>query len=1175
VGSQGVTALANGNYVVVSSNWNNGAAAIAGAATWGSGASGITGTVSTTNSLVGTTAGDLVGIGGVTALTNSNYVVSSARWNTNAGAATWGSGTTGVSGAVSAANSLVGSITGDSVSGQGVTALTNGNYVVSSMRWNNNLGAATWGSGTTGISGAVSAANSLVGSSAGNFVGSSGVTALSNGNYVVASAGWSNGPVTAVGAATWGNGTTGIIGAVTAANSLVGSTASDAVGTGGVTALTNGNYVVRSYLWNNGAATSAGAATWGSGTTGIIGTVSAANSLVGTTAGDLVGIGGVTALTNGNYVVRSYLWNNGVASAGAATWGSGTTGVSGAVSAANSLVGSTASDQVGGGGVTALFNGNYVVVSNNWSNGAAANAGAVTFGSGTTGIAGAVSAANSLVGTTAGDLLGSGGVRGLSNGSFVVSSPNASNGGLLAAGLVHVVTLGAGSASGQTFASNPGGDVTITPATITAITNAGTALVLQANNDLTLAVASPITTSAGGAGGALTMQAGRSVLLNSNITTDNGALTIVANERVANGVLNANRDAGAAVITQAAGTTLNAGTANISLTINDGAGLTNATSGNITLANLNTTGHVLVKNIGPTAGSGIVRADATQLITASSVALDVSGTGGSGMIGTSGAPIRVTAANLAARSQAAGAFFSSPTQGLTIGGAILGGLTGISTSSNGIVQLSTAGAMAITEAISTGSGAVNLTSSGALSESGTGAISTAGLLTTSSAGGETLGGTNTVGSFNATNLTSGNVQLTNAGSLTITGISETVGSATVANTGLVAVAGAVNGTAVNLTVGGGALTEGSSGLITASTINLSAANGIGAAGAPMLVQPATSAGLSATNTVGGDIVLTQPSGNLVLGTGGATLSNVPSAGYVIGAGGNITLNGSVPSTGNMTLAAGNNINVASAYSTTGSVAFTAANSINVSSNMTAGGNMALVAPTAISIVDAIASAAGAVSATGGALNITATTTPTKLKAGTNTTVGTASVMVQGGSGAGASAELTGGPGTFNVTTSGNVTVNGGSGIGAFARIIGNPDFNPLTVGGLLNMTTGTGSSATATIESVSPFSIHVNFPLLLNGGYFVNGVGNVIRDPVTGSGFVAGGLTAILNTNLFINYIPAVPPVSGLPLGIQQIVFGTYIGENARSIPSDREKDKDLFAAWDDQQKKENLPQCR
>ncbi len=88
--------------------------------------------------------------------------------------------------------------------------------------------------------------------------------------------------------------------------------------------------------------------TWGSGTTGVSGAVSSANSLVGSTANDQVGNGGVTALTNGNYVVSSPIWDNGaVTNAGAVTWGSGTTGMSGVVSSANSLVGSTASDQVG------------------------------------------------------------------------------------------------------------------------------------------------------------------------------------------------------------------------------------------------------------------------------------------------------------------------------------------------------------------------------------------------------------------------------------------------------------------------------------------------------------------------------------------------------------------------------------------------------------------------------------------------------------------------------------------------------------------------------------------------------------------------------------------------------------------------------------------------------------
>ena len=132
----------------------------------------------------------------------------------------------------------------------------------------------------------------------------------------------------------------------------------DQVGGGRVTALTNGSYVVGSQLWNNGAATRAGAATWGSGTAGVSGAVTTANSLVGTTTGDQVSSNGVTALTNGNYVVTSYLWNNGAATrAGVATWGSGTAGVSGAVTTANSLVGSTTNDQVGLR-VTALPNGN-------------------------------------------------------------------------------------------------------------------------------------------------------------------------------------------------------------------------------------------------------------------------------------------------------------------------------------------------------------------------------------------------------------------------------------------------------------------------------------------------------------------------------------------------------------------------------------------------------------------------------------------------------------------------------------------------------------------------------------------------------------------------------------------------------------------------------------------------
>ncbi|MFL5327469.1 MAG: beta strand repeat-containing protein [Gemmataceae bacterium] len=426
----GVTALSNGNYVVCSPNWDNGAGVNAGAVTWGKGTTGTVGTINGSNSLIGTKNGDNVGAG-VTALTNGNYVAVNPNWDNGAvagvGAVTWCSGATGASGLVSAANSLVGSTGDDSVGAHGVTALSNGNYVVRTLSWHNgpivNAGAVTWGNGTSGISGAVSSANSLVGSSVGDFIGNGTVIALSNGNYVVRSYIWDNNAVVNAGAVTWGNGGTGVTGAITSANSLVGSTANDQVGGKSVIELSSGNYVVVSTAWHNGAVADAGAVTWGSGTTGITGVVSAANSLVGSKASDQIGDTGVVPLGNGNYVVRSRAWDNGaVVDAGAVTWGSGTIGVSGVVSMTNSLVGSTGNDSIGNGGVTALPDGNYVVNSYQWDNGAVVDAGAVTWGSGTIGVSGLVSPANSLAGSKASDLVGLGGVIALSNDNYVVIS---------------------------------------------------------------------------------------------------------------------------------------------------------------------------------------------------------------------------------------------------------------------------------------------------------------------------------------------------------------------------------------------------------------------------------------------------------------------------------------------------------------------------------------------------------------------------------------------------------------------------------------------------------------------------------------------------------------------------------------------------------------------------------
>ncbi len=423
-----VVVLTNGNYVVVSPSWDNGAVVDVGAATWAS-ASGLVGPVSAANSLVGSLGSDRVGSGGVTPLTNGNYVVRSGQWD-GKGAATWGNGTVGITGPIGSSNSLMGVTGSAGVASGSVVALTNGNYVVVSPAWSTSAGAVTWGNGAAGTVGTVSSSNSMVGgaSSLSHFAGGGGVTPLSNGNYVISSPQWNNTPIAGAGAATWGDGTSGSAGVVGPSNSLIGLNAFASVSSGGVIALTNGNYVVGSPSWRNGSADAAGAATWGSGTTGIAGAVSTANSLVGSTALDQLG-SIIVPLSNGNYVVNTPYWTSGATTnAGAVTFGSGTSGITGVPNTSNSLIGSRASDQVGWGGVTPLSNGNYVISSPYWDRGAVEQAGAVTWANGVTGTSGVITETNSLVGVTAGDLVGAtgappkNGVTALSTSHYVVSS---------------------------------------------------------------------------------------------------------------------------------------------------------------------------------------------------------------------------------------------------------------------------------------------------------------------------------------------------------------------------------------------------------------------------------------------------------------------------------------------------------------------------------------------------------------------------------------------------------------------------------------------------------------------------------------------------------------------------------------------------------------------------------
>jgi hypothetical protein len=297
--------LASGNYAVSSPTWDNSSIVDAGAATFANGATGLSGAISETNSLVGGATSDRVSSGGIFLLASGNYIISSPNWDkpavltpsttavVDAGAATFANGATGISGNISATNSLIGGTTSDQVSSGGVTAFTSGSYLVSSPKWDKpavlspaataiiDAGGVTLGDGSTGIYDQLTETNSLLGATAGDSVGSGGVIELNNGNFVISSPSWGkDSKLLSVGAVTFWKADTALVGKVSATNSLIGNIANDKVGSGGLVPLiANDNYVVVSPLCDVGAGIDAGAVTWCNGSTGLVDKVSDTNSL--------------------------------------------------------------------------------------------------------------------------------------------------------------------------------------------------------------------------------------------------------------------------------------------------------------------------------------------------------------------------------------------------------------------------------------------------------------------------------------------------------------------------------------------------------------------------------------------------------------------------------------------------------------------------------------------------------------------------------------------------------------------------------------------------------------------------------------------------------------------------------------------------------------------------------
>ncbi len=205
---------------------------------------------------------------------------------------------------------------------------------------------------------------------------------------------------------------------------------------------------------------------------------------------------------------------------------------------------------------------------------------------------------------------------------------------------------------------------------------------LAAHNDIT--VSEPISTRSISS---LELRAGRSIAINADIDTSggNGNIILRSND---NGADITRRDSGAGNITMAPDTSLSAGRGNITLELG-----TLAEIGTITLANLDTTGTVNINAV----GGNVRRASDSSLIVAGSGIFQTTGTGS---LGVPEQPLRLNLNNLEATAGSGGAFFDSPSRGVTVGGATTV-LKGISTFGGGNLRLTASGDIVVTEEINT------------------------------------------------------------------------------------------------------------------------------------------------------------------------------------------------------------------------------------------------------------------------------------------------------------------------------------------------------------------------------------------------------------------------------------------------------------------------------------------
>ncbi|MEQ9485150.1 two-partner secretion domain-containing protein [Coleofasciculus sp. F4-SAH-05] len=576
-GSGEITGLSNGNYV-----FGNPFADIGGMLNAGTVilANGITG--AEINRISGANPNDLFGNRAITGLSNGNYVFANTFAEIdgveNAGTVILANGITGAE-----ISRISGTKQTDNFGSNDITALSNGNYVFGNQEAEIGVmldaGTVILANGTTGEE-----ISRIYGINTNNSFGSGEITALSNGNYVFGNPA-DIGTVGDAGTVILANGTTG-----EAIRRISGTNPNDSFGSGEITALSNGNYVFGNSGANIQGVGDAGTVILADGITG-----EEIDRISGTNPDDRFGNREITALSNGNYVFGN-LWADigGVQNAGTVILANGTTGTE-----IDRISGTNPDDFFGNGDIRILSDGNYVFANPNADIGRVVDAGTVILADGTTG-----KEISRISGTNQNDRFGSGEITALSNGNYLVTSPAANNN----AGRVDI---GIANPASLTHSYFPNRNITVTPATITRITNTGTPVTLQANNDITVNQAI-ITNNPTGSRGALSLEAGRSILLNADIITDNGNLSLLANQPFAPGVINSQRDPGAANITMKPGTTINTGFGDVTLELDTGAGLTNNIVGTITLDNINAE-TLTVDSAGAILGNGILTIKGTGI----------------------------------------------------------------------------------------------------------------------------------------------------------------------------------------------------------------------------------------------------------------------------------------------------------------------------------------------------------------------------------------------------------------------------------------------------------------------------------------------------------------------------------------------------------------------------------